>query len=191
MILSFSFQIEIVLLAITIGFAMGFFYDIIRIFRNIVFHGNILIHIEDIIYWIFMSIAIFLIILYVNNGEIRAFFVIGIILGMLFYFFTISKLFIKVSNKILFIIKRIIKFIIECILTPFKIVLNILRTILRPIFKVFYKNFKKTGLNIKKVLQNNKKCVNIYSKGIYAKNKISSVFNRKRIDKKEGGLNEK
>lgn len=175
MILSFSFQLKTFILSILIGFAMGFFYDWIRIFRRVLFHKNILIQIEDIIYWNFMAGVIFLICLYQNNGEIRAFFIIGIVLGMCTYFFTISKIFISVSTKIINLIKIIIKFIFECILMPFKIVLKVILSILSPITKLFKKYFIKIFKNIRKVLQNNKKCVKIYNKLNYINNKILNI----------------
>ena len=164
MILSFEFQLKIFFLALIIGFFIGFFYDLIRLFRSFILHIKILIHIEDIIYWIFMSLIIFLILLYENNGEIRMFFIIGIFLGMGFYFYIISKIFLKVSNKILAIIKKCILFIFECILTPFKLILKLLYPIFFPIFNILKKMFIKNIIKIKKVLQKNKKCVKIYDK---------------------------
>lgn len=188
MILSFEFQLKIFFLALIIGFFVGFFYDIIRIFRNFVLHIKILIHIEDIIYWIFMSLIIFLIALYENNGEIRMFFLAGIFLGMGIYFYSFSKIFLKIANKILFVIKKCIIFIFECILTPFKLILKLLYSIFSPIFNVLKKIFIKNFLKIKKVLQKNKKCVKIYNKVNYIKNKFLIGFLKNL--KKEGNFNE-
>ena len=49
-------------------------YDTIRIFRRIVKHNMLVIMVlEDMAYWIYVSIKIFSICFYVNDGVIRAF----------------------------------------------------------------------------------------------------------------------
>lgn len=178
MILSFEFQLKIFFLALFLGVCIGFFYDLIRLFRNFVLHIKFLIHIEDIIYWIFMSLIIFLVSLYENNGEIRMFFVVGIFLGMGIYFYIFSEIFLKTTTKILNIIKKIMLFILKCVVQPFKIIINLFYSIFKPIFKFFKKMFAKYLLNIKKVLQKNKKCVTIYNKAKYIKNKTNTFFNK-------------
>lgn len=174
MILSFAFQLKTLILAVLVGFIMGFFYDWIRVFRRILFHKNIIIQIEDVIYWNFMACAIFLISLYQNNGEIRVFFISGILIGMCTYFFTVSKLFINISNKVISFIKKVLIFIFNCVLIPFKILLKTILFVFMPVLKFFNKIIK----SIKKLLQNNKKCVKIY-------NKLKNIKSKKLGDKDE------
>ena len=179
MILSISYQFKVFLISLFIGFILGLFYDFIKIFRKFILHNNIIINIEDTIYWLFMSIIIFLISLYQNNGEIRIFFIWGIFIGMVLYTTLISSFFIKFSTKIINIFIKLILLIFKCISMPFLIIFNI---IIKPL-KYFYCIFK----NILKILlQKYMFCVTIYNKlksiKFYLKNltiKGDKVYNDK------------
>ena len=78
------------------GIALIFVYDIFRIFRRIIKHGNVWIGIEDIIYWIFCTIAVFLLLYQKNDGMMRAFCFLGILFGMMVYYFLFSRSIIKI-----------------------------------------------------------------------------------------------
>ena len=134
MILSISYQFKIFLTSLFIGLILGIFYDFIRIFRKYFLHNNIIINVEDTIYWIFMSIVIFLISLYQNDGEIRAFFIIGIFTSMILYSLLISKIFIKLFIKVIDFFIKIFLFVLKAISLPFLIIYNIT---LKPIIKIF------------------------------------------------------
>ena len=157
MILSISYQFKIFLISLCIGLMLGFFYDFLKIFRKYVVHNNIIINIEDTIYWLFMSIVIFLISLYQNDGEIRIFFIIGIFTSMILYNFLISNIFIKVSIKIINLILKLFLFILKAISMPFLIIFNIIFKPLKSFFK-FLKNI------LKKLLQKYTFCVKIYNR---------------------------
>ena len=157
MILSISYQFKVFLISLFIGLILGLFYDFIKIFRKFILHNNIIINIEDTIYWLFMSIIIFLISLYQNNGEIRIFFILGIFIGMILYITLISSLFIKLSTKIINIFIRLILFIFKAISMPFLILFNI---IIKPL-KFFYNILKNIT---KKLLQKYMFCAKIYNK---------------------------
>lgn len=157
MILSISFQAKLFLLSILIGGIIGLFYDFIRIFRSLLKHNIIFIQIEDILYWILMGIVVFLIFLNKNNGEIRGFLILGILLGMLFYFLYISNSFLKFFKIILRILKRIVLLIYKIILTPINIIIKIISV---P-FKIIYYSILKF---FKSLLKKNKFCVKLYNK---------------------------
>nr|WP_317367020.1 spore cortex biosynthesis protein YabQ [uncultured Tyzzerella sp.] len=146
------------LISLFIGLMLGFFYDFLKIFRKYIVHNNIIINIEDTIYWIFTSIIVFLISLYQNNGEIRMFFIIGIFTSMLLYNLLISPIFLNMSTKIINIILKILLFVFKAISMPFLIVFNILYAPLKFIFNI-----------VKKLLQKSKFCVKIYNKIIALK----------------------
>ena len=58
-----------------------------------------------------------------NNGEIRSYVFIGIILGIIFYMLLISRLFMKISVSIILIIKKIIYYPLSLIWKAFKFTL--------------------------------------------------------------------
>ena len=108
------------------GIGLVLVYDCFRIFRRVVPHGNIWIGIEDVCYWIFGTVVVFLLLYQKNDGMLRAFCFLGIALGGVIYTFlfsrfvvkifvkvlgTIGKPFVKTGKKIITFIKKIIAFI--------------------------------------------------------------------------------
>lgn len=135
MILSISFQFEIFLTAIFIGLFLGVCYDFLKILRGYFVHNNFWVSVEDIVYWVFMSVVIFLIVLYQNDGEIRAFFIISMFLGMIIYRLIISNRFIKLLNLGIDTVLKIFKATIKVLLLPIKAFLHI---VFLPFKKVFF-----------------------------------------------------
>lgn len=168
MILSMSNQASLFLTTVIIGFSIGFLYDWIRIFRNIIKHANFVVQIEDVIYWICVSIGMFIIMLNKNYGEIRAFSICGFFLGMVIYFFTLSHLFMHVSMAVVSFIKKVIMITIHIILTPIKLLLKLL--------SYPYNIIKKSLL---KLHSSNKKVLKKYK--LYAKIKKNKIFKELKI----------
>lgn len=113
--LNVNIEFSLFLEAVFSGMVLVAVYDIIRIFRRIKKHGVIWVSIEDFIYWIFCGIVLFGIVLKENGGIFRCFFVIGVILGALLFYFGISRYLVeivaKIINKILDIVKKGLKII--------------------------------------------------------------------------------
>lgn len=126
MILSVSDQALLFLSTAVIGFVLAFFYDWIRIFRRIIPHHDWLTYAEDILYWLMVSVFVFVVLLEKNYGEIRFFSIAGVLIGMILYFFTLSSLFLSVSMTIINFIKRVILFIVRIVLAPFRLLLKLL-----------------------------------------------------------------
>lgn len=68
-----------------LGAVLRFFYDFLRIFRRILRHGIVWVSMEDFFYWIVFSGAFFVKVCLKNDGVIRAFMVVAIVLGALCY----------------------------------------------------------------------------------------------------------
>lgn len=133
MILSMSNQFILFLMSTALGFISGFIYDLFRVFRRIIKHNKFFVQLEDFIYWIILALIIFFIILQKNSGEIRAFLFLGFFIGMILYFTTLSRLFLKFSKKLIDFIKQILK------------------VVFLPVFSV-YLFFKKIFLYFKQML---------------------------------------
>lgn len=99
------------------GIAVISIYDLLRIFRRVIKHGVLAVGIEDFIYWVGSSFFVFHIIYIRNDGIIRGFAILAIILGMMIYNFTISHWIVKyitlVINKVLYIILAPIKWAVK------------------------------------------------------------------------------
>ncbi|PXV91088.1 spore cortex biosynthesis protein YabQ [Lachnotalea glycerini] len=110
------------------GIAVISSYDLIRILRRIVKHGVIAIGIEDFIYWVVCGFFVFHIIYIRNDGILRGFAILAIILGMLIYNLTISSLLVKYISKILNKIK-------DFLTAPIKWIIKMCSKILKKYYK--------------------------------------------------------
>lgn len=87
--------------SILLGAVLFVVYDVLRIFRRIVPHGNLWIGVEDFIYWLICTAAVFVMLYRENDGMVRGFAFGGIVVGMLLYYATLSRLMIKANVFVL------------------------------------------------------------------------------------------
>lgn len=130
MILSFTFQLKLFLVSICFGFFSSAIYNIFFVFSKTVKLNKIIKGLIDLIYWLLLSIMLFLIMLKTNFGEVRPFVILGCFLGMIFYLLLLKELMDKIIYKIFFFFKKFVLLLIEIILTPFKILFFPFRKIL-------------------------------------------------------------
>ena len=107
------------------GIAIGIFFDIFRILRKSFKTPDIVTYIEDIIFWILSGVFFLFILFKFNNGQIRSYVIIGLLLGVVVYAFTISKYFIKISVIIINFIKKIVIY-------PIKLIYSLIKKIIKP-----------------------------------------------------------
>ena len=119
----FSFFIYVI-----VGILLGFIFDIFRALRKSIKNSTVATNIEDILFVIISFIIITTVVQIISKGELRFYILLGIILGILIYFLSVSKYIITGETWIL---KSIIK-------------------ILKSIYNFFTKFFKKiNGLILK------------------------------------------
>ena len=123
------------------GVTIGILFDFFRILRKSIKTSNIITYIQDILFWILTGIIILYSIWYFNNGELRIFVFLGIIIGILIYMTTLSNIIVKIFTKILVFIINILKI-------PFKLIYTSIQKIITKILVLFNKITKK--LTIKK-----------------------------------------
>lgn len=142
-------QLYIFLCFFLTGVIIGILFDIFRILRKSFKTWDIITYIQDFIFWILTGIILLYSIFTFNNGELRAFVFVGILLGITLYILLISKYFVKISVKIVSIIKEILYFPINKIYNFTK------KYILKPVSTAISKtrlkfNIKLPKLNLKK-----------------------------------------
>ena len=147
------------------GILIGLLFDFFRILRKSFKTNDFITYVEDIVFWILTGIILLYSIFLFNNGEIRLFMFIAVLLGLIIYMLSISTYIIKVNVKIINFFKTIILKIISIILIPFKYIVKIFRKIFfRPVSFIII-NVKKFSTNyLKKFsnkMKNNKKSVKI------------------------------
>lgn len=118
------------------GVIIGVLFDFFRILRRSIKTPNVITYIEDILFWILTGLLVLYNIWYFNNGEIRIYMFLGIILGILIYMSTLSNIIIKIFSKIL-------QTIIKVLEIPFKTIIAIFRKIITAIVKIVTKFTKK------------------------------------------------
>lgn len=146
--------------SILTGVLAAFIYDIVRIIRRIIKHGQIMIAVEDGVYWVLCAIFMFVMIYTENDGSVRGFAVIGIILGMVVYHGTVSKWIIRYISLLIHEILKILFKLLYVLLTP-------IRFIMKRFFKVYKSASKKAGKtsnNFTKALKKKLKEVRMYLK---------------------------
>jgi len=118
------------------GVIIGILFDFFRILRRTIKTSNIITYMEDVLFWILTGLLVLYNIWYFNNGEIRIFMFLGIILGVLIYMSTLSSILITIFSKIL-------ETIIKVLELPFKTIIAIFRKIITSIREISTKITKK------------------------------------------------
>lgn len=84
-------------------------YDILRIWRKVCRHGTWWIAAEDLIYWCVCGVYLFSRMYQENDGIIRIYAIGGILLGIVFYHYSVSDFLVKYIALFFNKIKKILK----------------------------------------------------------------------------------
>lgn len=96
-------------IAFVSGAFITFIYDLLRVFRRIIAHGNVWIGIEDFLFWIWTSFWIFSVLYRTNDGSLRIYTILAMVLGMIIYHKTVSEPFVRITGGFL---KKILRFLV-------------------------------------------------------------------------------
>lgn len=143
-------EADILLKAFATGIILMLVYDLLRIIRRLIPHGNGWVSVEDFLFWMGSAITIFGMLYRENDGYLRGFSIGGVVLGMILYSLLLSRLVVKCS---VFVLEKIL----YILLRPVVCLLKLLR---RP-FKAGRKKALKVGRFLKKRLKNIWKTVKI------------------------------
>lgn len=143
------------------GIIIGLLFDFFRIARKVFHTNDMMTYIEDILFWILAGITVLYSIFVFNNGELRLFMFLGILLGAFVYMLFVSSYIIKINVKII----QVLKNVIGVIMLPFKFIYRILHKIFFKPFTFLFINIRKSSTNfatkIYKILKLSKKEKNI------------------------------
>jgi len=144
-----------------VGILVAVVFDIFRILRRTFKTADFVTYIEDVVFWIITGLILLYAIFVFNNGELRLYLFIAILIGCILYMLTLSKYFIQVNVKILSILVAPFQ---KCFAFLAKIFHKITRKIFparkkekqQPKFNNFFKKFiKKRRIFGKNVEENN------------------------------------
>jgi spore cortex biosynthesis protein YabQ len=122
---SVSGQTRLFLIALGLGFCIGLLYDAFRFLRKMVKHPYILIQLEDLLFWVAVSLITFYMMLEKNEGEIRAFIIAGAFIGMIFYFLTLSRLLLPLAVTAADFGLKVLSAVLNIILMPVRLILRL------------------------------------------------------------------
>jgi len=120
MMMSAANQAYVFLATVYGGLIIGFFFDIYRMIRRILRPGKWLTGVMDLIFWILMAIFSFLVLLYINYGQIRLYSFLGLGLGWGLYILSISQLIMWIFDIIYRVVSKILSYLFKLIRWPFK-----------------------------------------------------------------------
>ena len=104
----FNGQLGLFLMYMAGGILICLIYDIFRALRKSIRTSDMITYLEDVFFFIIVLIFLIYLIFIVNDGNIRGFIFIALILGGICYYFTFSKYFMKVSISIFTFSKKIL-----------------------------------------------------------------------------------
>ena len=137
-------QVYVFTVFILDGIIIGLLFDIFRILRKSFKTADIVTYCEDFIFWILTFSLLLYSIFKFNNGELRLFIFIGLIIGILIYLLAFSKLFINISVYIISFIKKIIYVVL---IIPISYLIKFIR-------KIIFKPIIFISINISRLLSN-------------------------------------
>ena len=129
-------------------------YDILRVLRNVFRHAKVIIAIEDIVFWVTAGILIFRMMYQMNDGIIRYYAVISIILGMKLYQWIFSAKIVKLLSAWFLAIRRLILRLIYILVAPIRYIIGKLKKFIIFIFRKVKKRAKVLSDCLKKRLKN-------------------------------------
>ena len=95
--------------SVLLGAVMFVVYDLLRVLRRIFPRGIFWVSIEDLLYWVAAALYFFLQLCRENNGIIRGYILLGIILGALCYDRMISRFLMEWMTKSVISAKKRLK----------------------------------------------------------------------------------
>lgn len=149
-------QLYIFLLSLAGGVIIALIYDFYRLSRYYSKPKRIKTFIQDLIFWLVLSLIIILFVNRVNEGEIRGFIFLGFTIGILLYSRLLSKKVIRFISYTIDLFISQVKKVMGFILSPFKSVRDELFKSLRKFKKylnvprIFYDNTMKSISTITK-----------------------------------------
>lgn len=90
------------------GIVIGFMYDIYKIYRSMLNLKKYITAIQDILFWVAISIVAISVLIYSNDGNVRGYSILGFILGALVYNILLSKIVVKTIEVFLDAIKKVL-----------------------------------------------------------------------------------
>ncbi|AJY74942.1 spore cortex biosynthesis protein YabQ [Paenibacillus beijingensis] len=97
------------------GLAMGAVFDGYRVISHELRFSRWLMPVLDLLYWGAATLTVFRVLYASNNGEVRAYVFLGLLIGIGFYFLLFSRAVMAVVRWSIEAVRRLIAFLLRCI----------------------------------------------------------------------------
>lgn len=114
-----SEQVTLFALMVTMGMILGIIFDFYRALRGIAEPGKIITIIGDIAFWLIATALVFAVLMWKTWGEMRAYVLIGLLVGFIIHWYYFSPFIIKFFRSVIFFIIWIAKVVWRIISWPF------------------------------------------------------------------------
>ncbi|WP_446898053.1 spore cortex biosynthesis protein YabQ [Clostridium sp. LBM24168] len=121
--MSISAQVKLIVFSAAAGIITGVLFDVYRIIRGYTNINKLVIFIEDILFWIFSAIMIFVFLLYTNYAYTDMYVYLWIAVGIVIYFKLASKAFLSLEKRIFKFLGRVIRITLNTIKYPFQFII--------------------------------------------------------------------
>lgn len=122
MLIPMESQFKLVFYSILAGMFTGILFDIYRLFRGIEKPSRIITFIEDILFWIFAGLLVFIFLLYTEYICEGIYLYLYIALGLYVYLRFISVWFLRIMYKLVKNISKFYRITKNLVIYPFKII---------------------------------------------------------------------
>lgn len=95
------------------GIAGGILLDFLRVLRHNKKTKDIIVYLEDMLYWIALGCGVICLSYVLNTGTIRIYMILAVFLGMLIYFLTLTGMVYKVFDFICRYLLRLFSWIFD------------------------------------------------------------------------------
>lgn len=165
-------QVYIFIAFILNGFLIGIVFDCFRILRKSFKTPDIITYIEDIVFGIVTGLLLLFSIMKFNNGELRVYLFLGILIGLVLYLLIFSSIFIKISVTVISIIKKIFNYVITI---PLKFIYKFFK-------KIFFKPIIFVCISFKKRIRMLKMPYNTFKNKIKLKGQKEASVDTTKIN---------
>lgn len=143
------------------GGIVVFVYDLFRMIRRASAGAFVMIHIQDGLFWLIAFGIIFFSVLHINNGTLRMYELVGVLLGGFLYKLMLSKLITDILYWLLTFFSKFFKIFLKILLTPIRFAYNIiygcLYVLLKPLKQLIRRGFQQVCEGSRRTLRFAKK----------------------------------
>ncbi|NHN35069.1 spore cortex biosynthesis protein YabQ [Paenibacillus sp. S3N08] len=116
------------------GLSLGGLFDLYRVLANYFRMPRYAYYFWDVVFWILGTLLIFKLLYDINWGQVRLFIFIGLLVGMVVYFWLFSGLVVKLVLKLI----QFLKFVIQIGVRAFKILIIVPISLLYRACAIFF-----------------------------------------------------